>query len=162
MSHSKHITKLVDQTAGSTTLVDDNELQFAADPNSTWALHFDLMTSADDVINQNGRMYLAIKAPAGSTVTSTCFVIVDDVNATCNAKVQGPLFPASQGTPSSLFGWGAPGSTSNPAYAWVRVAAKVVVGSTPGQVGLQFSEVSSAVTGSVVYAGSSLFATQAL
>lgn len=159
--NSYMIVKTADQTVFGTTLVDDAQLLFSASAGDTWGVHFDLWTSADDIESENGRMYCAIMAPTGSTATANCMVIVRDPDGNCTSQIQGPLPPATQGEPSSKFGWGAPGSTSNPAYAWVRIAAVVVVGSTPGPVGLQFSEVTtSSPTGAVVYGGSSLFASK--
>lgn len=159
MSETKQITKTVDQTVQGTTLVDDNDLHFAVEANTTWALHFDLINSADDVASQNDRVQMAVKAPAGSTATCYCFAIVDDGTNGVTAPVQGPLPPAQQGIPGSWFGFGAPGATQNPAYAWIRIAALIQVGGTPGEVGLQFAEYTSAsATGAVMYAGSTLLA----
>lgn len=150
MSDTKHITKTVDQTVNGTTFTDDNELQFVAHANTTWALHFDLFTSADDVVGNNDRWISKIKAPSSATVTARVFAIINDGNGGTATTV------ALLGT---SFGWGAPGSVTNPAYAWIRMQVLVQMGSDSGQVGLQFAEVANAsATGAVVYAGSTLSA----
>lgn len=162
MGDSLYIVKTADQNVKGTTLANDNELQFHAEANTTWGIHFDLINSADDVDDLNGRVKMAIFAPSDATATVYCMTCVDDgLNDIINgAEVQGPLTPASQGTPGSTFAWGAPGAGANPAYSWVRIAAKVAMGSTPGQVGLQFAEYASVADtdGTTVYAGSSLIA----
>lgn len=155
----KHITKVHDQTVFGTTLTDDNELQFVAQANKTYGLHFDLVNSSDDVADLNGRVIFAVNAPSGSVVNAYCFALVG--NGT-TAPTQGPLTPVTQGEPGSWFGFGAPGCEDSPAYAWVRIAAQVTTGDVPGVVGLQFSEYADVddSEGAVIYAGSSLFVTK--
>ena len=163
MSNKKNITKIVDQTVNGIVLTDDSELQFVADANSVWALHFDLFTSADDVVSANDRIQMAVKAPASATAIARCMVVINDGTNTVTAPIQGPLVPASQGTPGSPWSWGAPGASVNPAFAWVRIQVNVTMGADPGPIGLQFAEYTSAsATGAVVYAGSSLRAQQQL
>lgn len=162
MKNTQFLIKSVDQTVQGTSLVDDAELQFVADANSVWALHLDLINSADDVADQNDRVQMAIKAPASAVVTVYTFAIVNDGTNGVTAPAQGPLVPVSQGTPGSPFAWGAPGATVSPAYSWVRMAVLVKMGADPGPVGLQFGEVTSAsANGAVVYAGSTLLARKA-
>jgi len=159
MKDTHLLIKSVDQTAQGTSLVDDSELQFVAEPNTTWALHFDLINSADDVVGQNDRVKMAVKAPSSATATVYCFAIVNDGTNGVTAPAQGPLTPLVQGTPGSTFAFGAPGATQNPAYSWIRIAAIVQMGADPGPIGLQFAEVASAsATGAVMYAGSTLLA----
>ena len=149
MKNTQFFIKSVDQIVQGTALVDDAELQFVADANSVWALHLDLINSADDVADQNDRVQMAIKAPASAVVTVYTFAIVNDGTNGVTAPAQGPLVPASQGTPGSPF-------------AWVRMAVLVKMGADLGPIGLQFGEVTSAsANGAVVYAGSTLLARKA-
>lgn len=163
--HLKHLLKTADQTIFGTDFVTDDELQFAAPANTTWALHFDLINSADDIADNNDRMKMTIVAPSGSTARVLCFATVDDGTngISGGAMVQGPLLPVPDQTiPGNYFGFGAPGATQNPAYAWVRIAQLHTVGSVAGQVGLQYAEYASGgSSGCTMYAGSSLVAKKA-
>jgi hypothetical protein len=158
---SYQVVKTSDQGVTNTTLVDDTELQFNAGAFDTWGVHFDLRTTSDGLVG-NGRIFCAIIAPSDATVSASVMVFVNDVAGTAEPNVQGPFFPTIQGMPGSEFGWAAEGMTSNPLYAWARIAAQVVMGATSGSVGLQFCQITDVPSvPATVLAGSSLLATKA-
>lgn len=150
--------KTVDQSVQGSTLVNDNELIFTAEANQTYAIHFDLVVSAAlSLSSGNDRIKFACIAPDDATARCFCFALIGDYGNINATPFHGPLPPASQGTPGSWFAFGGAGAYNSPYYVWTRITALVVMGPTPGVVGLQFSEYQASESGTpaIVYAGSS-------